>query len=707
VILSTIILVLVLRLWRADLRVPLDYTGDGLLYQTLIKSTLEHGWYLHNDRLGLPDGLDLRDFPLADGLHLLLIKVLGWFWPDFGVAFNLFFLLTFPLTTLSALFVCRRLGCAYPVALVASLLFTFLPYHCFRIHHLFLASYYLVPLQMWLAVRLYLQDNPFRRGRWLSALGAVTICLLSGAGGVYYALFSCFFLLVAALTSWYATRARTTLWTGAVLIGLIGLSLALTLSPSLLHRWRAGTNPDAVPRNSFDAEIHGLKVTQLLLPVTGHLVPWLKVLKRGYNHPGRPLIAENDMSSLGMIGSIGFLYLVGRCFLRRRAAGRLRLQDGLALLTLAALLLASIGSFGSLFSYLVTPLIRGFNRISVFIAFFALLAVAALFQRLWQSCPARSRRRSFVYLLLAGGLMFGLLDQTSLTFVPPYRKQKQDFLSDSSFVQQLEARLPPQTPIYQLPVLPFPEHITPHGYICYDLLRPYLHSGQLRWSYGTLRGQDCDDWRRQMARKPVGELVPTLAVAGFGGIYVDRAGYEDHGVAVERQLAQLLDVGPLVSANQRLAFYDLTAYARQVRRGYTAQAWERDRQRRFHPVTATWRTGCCPLDEWAAQGHTRWCGTQGEFFLRNPLDHARTITLRMKCLPLNVYKTTRLIFDSELFGVDVQLGKQGQTITQTVVVPPGRHRIAFHCDPPGFDQPAAFGIKVAFQVVNFTLSEQQ
>jgi phosphoglycerol transferase len=693
------LLFLVLRLWRADWTVPLGYGGDSILTQTLIKSILDHGWYLHNDSVGFPQGMDLHDFPLADSLHFLLIKALGWFWPHSAAVYNLFFLLTFPLTTLTALFVFARLGCAYPVALVAALLYALLPYHFIRFGHLFLASYYLVPLQIWLAVRLYRGDNPFRTRGWLplSALGTVVICLLTGAAGVYYAFFSCYFLLVAAVVSWFARRERSTLWAGAISIALIGLSLGLTLSPSLLHRWREGVNPDAVQRDSAEAEVHGLRVTQLLLPVTGHRVSRLNRLKRDYNTPNRSLSTEGDSSSLGAVAGVGFLYLLAHLVLRRRTRAELRLPDGLAILTAAALILASVGGLGALFSYLVTPLIRGYSRISVFIAFFALAAVGMLLQRLWQRYQAGSRGRALVWALLAGVLVLGVLDQTTDQLVPPYEALAQEYRADAEFVRRIEERLPAQTPVYQLPALPFPEYATPQGYLCYDLFRPYLHSRHLRWSFGSLRGTECDDWRLHRASQPLEQLVEELALAEFGALCVDRAGYADHGAAVERQLARVLGTPSLVSANGRLAYYELTPYARALRRRCGPKQWARHREAVWHPVAVQWRNGCTPMEEYSSEGFRRWCGAQAGLSLHNPLDHPRTVRLQMKCV--SETEPLHLILDSDLFHAEVGLDKQGQQITQQLVVPPGRHSLHFHC--AGIDPRR----KWVFRVVNLTVTE--
>ena len=50
-------------------------------------------------------------------------------------------------------------------------------------------------------------------------------------------------------------------------------------------------------------------------------------------------------AALGLAGSVGFLYLLGR-LISRRTSARPRLQDGLTLLTLFGLLLGMVGGLG-------------------------------------------------------------------------------------------------------------------------------------------------------------------------------------------------------------------------------------------------------------------------------------------------------------------------------------------------------------------------
>ena len=51
-------------------------------------------------------------------------------------------------------------------------------------------------------------------------------------------------------------------------------------------------------------------------------------------------------------------------------------------LIIAMLVLATIGEFGSLFSLLISPDIRGWNRMCPFIAFMSLVPIAYTFDRL-------------------------------------------------------------------------------------------------------------------------------------------------------------------------------------------------------------------------------------------------------------------------------------------------------------------------------------
>ena len=54
VLLCVSILIYVMRLWNADLSIPFSYSGDALDYGMLIKASIDNGWFLNNEFVGLP-----------------------------------------------------------------------------------------------------------------------------------------------------------------------------------------------------------------------------------------------------------------------------------------------------------------------------------------------------------------------------------------------------------------------------------------------------------------------------------------------------------------------------------------------------------------------------------------------------------------------------------------------------------------------------
>jgi phosphoglycerol transferase len=329
------------------------------------------------------------------------------------------------------------------------------------------------------------------------------------------------------------------------------------------------------------AEIYALKIAQLLLPTDGHRWSVLRELKETYNRSA-PLRNENTSASLGVVASIGFLFLVGRYLYRRPLSTQAVPIDCLSLLTLAAVLLGTIGGFGALFG-LLFPWVRAYNRISIYIGFFALFAVAGLIGWAYRLCDKRPYLRRAMAGLLLVLLGVGVLDEVPRydTLIDP--ASPTTFAADQAFVQEIEATLPAGAMVFQVPYMPFPESRPVHGMEDYEHLRGYLHSDQLRWSYGVMRGTEGDARYRALATLPPEEMVRCVAQAGYRGIYLDRAGYSDGGSQLESVLTQLLDVPPLTSDKGRFAFYNLTRYAEGLRQQVARVGKEKDSTNRSLP----------------------------------------------------------------------------------------------------------------------------
>jgi phosphoglycerol transferase len=677
-----------LRLWRADLKVPFIYAGDNLLNQMWFHATMENGWYLENGRLGMPWPQTMHDFPMSDGLHFGIVKLLGYIVHDSAVVLNLYILLAFPLVALSAYFVLRRFRLARWLAVVSSVLFACAPYHFCRTQgHLFLACYFQLPLMTLVLLRIYMGRSPFiapdsatgqprwRFFRW-QAVGAVLVCLLVSAGGVYYAFFSCFLLLMAGIKAAYRDRLRSTFLSATLLIAVISAGVGVSLVPSFLYNRSHGRNLSVGARLAWEADTLGLNVAEMLLPVRDHHVRFLAKVHNSYRRD-RQVTGEYMSAALGVIASAGFLWLMAR-FLWRRRERIERVEDALAYLAVCAVLLGTIGGVGALFNFYVTPMIRAYNRISIFIAFFALSALALLVQRLIRR---RLAGRLSMGMYFGGGcalLLLGAVDQTAPWFVPSYDYWRTEYASDADFGKRLEAALPAETMVWQMPYVTFPEHPTVVQMTDYDLVRPYLHTRTLRFSYGAMRGREASRFQGEVARKPLSEAVRSLAFAGFGAIYVDRAGYADRGAAIEKQLSRLLGVEPLVSLNKRHACFDMRRYIGELHRWHTDPEWDVLRDTALHPVLLTW-TYFGHEEKDAKRGTFRWCGRRGELEITNGQSRPRQAVLKMAC-SCSQDTPTRLVVDGDLAREELTLTKDPQPLELKLTVSPGKHVLRFTCD---------------------------
>ncbi len=642
-VLSLAIAAWVLRLGEAHLSLPWSYAGGGdtKFYLLVIKGILDHGWFQHNPNLGAPFGLQLYDFPQgADNLNLLIVKTLGIISSNPAWVLNVFFLLTFPLTAVSAYLALRALGASTGAAVVCATIFALLPYHFYRAEsQVLLSAYYSVPLGALLFLRLWQEPGLFARRDgaaggtsmlgWLSprSLLTVAICLVIGSAGLYYAVFALVLLLSGSVVAAFARRGRRTVISGLICALAIVAMLAINLAPSLSYQSAHGKNT-AIARTPLQSDQFGLRLDNLLLPVQQDRLPFASDVNQRYTEATSTGYCEQCFENLGTVGSIGFLSL---CLLALVSivgvAGAFAVRAvyrASALGVALSFAVATIGGVSSLLAFFVTSDIRGWNRMSLLIAFFSLLTIALLLdagaRRLTQRRPDGGGR-VLAGLLLAGVLVLGAADETSSYFVPNYEKDAREWRSDATFVRQIETRMGRGASIFELPYVPFPEG---YGSIStsisapnttfdttYELGRGYIHSKSLRWSFGAMKGRPAD-WQGQLAAKPLYLSLAAAAEDGFQGLWVDPHGYDK---AIRKRLAPLLEkvlgVAPLVSPAHDLLFFDLRPFAAGLARRHSTAQLAALRFATLYPL----RTAC---------------ETSDELELINPSHRTRTATLSMK-----------------------------------------------------------------------------
>jgi phosphoglycerol transferase len=674
---------LVLQLWRAAWNVPFLYEGDALFHLSLVKRLIEGAWYLDNPTLGAPFGQVLHDMSLgADNAQLLALKALGLLFGDAATAVNVYYVLTFPLIAFTAVFVLRRWGFSRTSSAVAALLFAFLPYHFVRNEgHLLLSGYFSVPLGIYLAVAV-LRDEPLFRARhargrprrlWGTALGTVGLCVLIASSSSYYAPFTALLVVVAAVVGAFRSRSLAPVKTAAGLLVILAVTLGTNLAPSLLWRQEHGPN-DAVVRKAHESEHYGLKPAQLVLPRENHRLDGAASMTAQVRE-GSPVPSEPGQS-LGLIGGLGLLALgvVAVGSLGGRLAVDRRLGD-MALLALVTIGIGTVGGGSILIAEFATPQIRAWNRLSLYVAFLSLVAVAAVLDGLRRSRPDE---RLGMAVLAGICLAIGVFDQTSPVDVPRYSAIAHDYRRDGKFVAELESRLPAETMVFQLPLRSFPETFALGTMQVSDHLRPYLHSKTLRWSFGAMVGRE-EDWQATLAGLTTDALADRLAAVGFAGVLVDTAGYPQGGPQIHEELAEELGSATVADSDSRQLFFPLEDRRRDLISRLGQERVDEIGRLTVHPVRVRWhgvrRLGSDPSVR-AGYGDR-----EVSIELSNTTSTPRHVRIRADvtlAAPAHV-STSGGSHPSRTYLED-----GSGTIDQVVTVPPGTTTVEISTDAPAF-----------------------
>jgi hypothetical protein len=569
-----------LQLWHAHLHVPFAYGSDGLLTEMIIKSVVSGGWVWTNHALGAPFGFQLYDFPVAtDSLNFLAMKILSLGTDDPAKVMNIFFLLTFPADAIAGYAVLRWLGISIGSSVVCAILFADAPYHLLRGEtHLLLSSYITVPIATYLTVAILDGASLFSRRRqalglrgWPSRrnLFMLVLCVMIGSLGIYYAAFTMLLVGSAGIASSAGKRNWRPFVQAAAVIGAIGAMAFVNDLPGAIYRHQHGVDALVAHRLPQESELYALKLAEMVLPVPGHRVAPLRNIRQKYDTTTTtPTSAANEdgPQSLGIVGVIGlawmFVIALGAVIGIDRAVPWLRRQRQLAFAALTAFLIATVGGVSALIGYLVTPQIRAWDRISIFIAFFALATVGlgldALRRRLG---PAH---RWLVPVGLTVVLVIGIYDQSSRLAIPPYAGNETAYKDDGLFVASIQRLMPKGASIFQLPYVAFPENPPVGRMKDYDPGRGYVHSTDLRWSYGSMKGRP-QDWENAAQSLPLPTLLDGVVAAGFSGLWIDRLGYADSAASLQKRVRALVGNAPIISRNGRFAFFDLRAFAARLR----------------------------------------------------------------------------------------------------------------------------------------------
>lgn len=656
-----------------DIYLPLAYEGGdelGVFY--IIKTIRDHGWYLYNPDVGGVTGGLMYDYIYSDSLSFVLVKIISCFIKDIYAIGNIFYFLSYILTSLTSFYVFGKLGYGKDVSLVMSLLFAFSPYMQMRYGHLWLTSYYMLPLvcmvSVWISNGTFSDDNiPFYKK--IIFWQAMAISFFAAFTGFYYAFFTCIVyalaLFIRILNSNNVKEIKKELYVFFFFLCVI-LGILINILPNLFYWMVHGFNEysEMARRGIGDAEYYGLKLIQLILPRSNHRIGFMRELAEVYS-TNYPLVNENSTSSLGIIATIGFIASLVGVFYRKNKAWIY------SYINIGLLIIATIGGIGTVFSFIVHTPMRCYNRLSLFIMFFSLLCVADFLKKI--KCRYSPK---YVYGVLCLILLVGIYDQT-VTAMP---NQNSDLDSTRSFVKQIEGIMETDARIFQLPYIDWPSGGS------YRLFAGYLESDKLRWSFGSMQGREEAIWQQcvsDFTTNTVDKFIENIVYGGYDGIYLDRVLFEqlygkDMTNNICDELAYQLDFDPIVSENNELYFWNMKEYSQSL----TGDMSDEEIEEKYYQVRS------CPvvkfLDgfydrEILDESYWNWCQSEGIIEIDNLSDE----DMHLKLNAIVVYGNggnAELVVSSDTTQETYVISNKGVEINLEIIVKPGVNQIHFSCD---------------------------
>ena len=523
-----------------EMRVPLTFSGDGLLFGMFIQRQIEGFWYFENMRSGYPFVSSFYNFPMSF-LDPLTIKLIGWMTPSWYAIYISYTVLSFVFVAITSYAVLRAFDIQRGLALIGACAFNMVPFHFYRFEHLFLIMYAGVPLVYYLAWRIWQGEVHFWRREDIVA--SILLGVFLGAYNIYFALLN--LIIVASITGIVALRDRSwrILVSGGVMAGVIGVGAGLGLINPVWNMINGlGTT---LIRPIEDSVSYALAPIMLFtfVPDTYITHPAYTALSGVY--------VNSEFHANSIFGSLGLVIVIFGtlwAFIKRTVSPILRflgLELGLILFG------CMVGGGGLIVSLLVGSIIRATNRFAIYAMFIGVLAAIWGIQLLLERL---SWRKPLPQVISAAVLVFCLVYDspigTNPTKYAPLAARLATWQSEQAFFHNIEAQAGSGAPTYQLPALAIPEHDPG-----YRQTRCTLYTS-LACSHGNVTGSDGDLFYQMLAQAPVNTQLQVLSRLGFTGMILDRT--DEYVRRIEPTFRNVLGHNAdIVSVDQQLAYYRL------------------------------------------------------------------------------------------------------------------------------------------------------
>jgi hypothetical protein len=474
------------RLTLRDLTYPWRVVDSDLSSAYSLAQATGQSWFgLVHHSLGAPFTADLSFAFIPDDLQIEIIRILTHLTHNPFVAVNFFYILTFGLCATTFLFLTEQFKISRWISAPLALSYAWLPYHFTRmdVGHVFLAAYYMIPIGVVYAHRLfeYLIDSRevfFPRTwsrKFAFAIGIVAV----GSSGAYYGVF--FALIAAAMIILAPRQSRTVpqvIRRSAEVCITSFLFILAPLTRIVISQFRGLET--VLTRSPEESVQFGGSISRLLVP-WGTWLPE-KML---------PLVSkmEYEWNASPLLGVIGVWILMLRIFITLAKHDSKNTENSINFIFLLSLLLYVASGFGLVFAYGIDPSFRCWNRLSVVIMTIALLTLATFVSQIKFSNVAKS----ILLVVVAVVTQLTPLKSAGIGMEPDEISQTA-FNSLQTVAEFIQREVKPGCKILQLPIMEFPEggqvgRVGNGNHLWLPLLTDGFH-----WSYGAPKGSFAGDY---------------------------------------------------------------------------------------------------------------------------------------------------------------------------------------------------------------------
>lgn len=515
----------------------LGYQGDGLLQHGIAKGILEGNIYLHDkevNSLGAPTVANWSGYPITEEIIYYLYAIYAFL---FGLNHSLIITLFTAqlLAVLTFWGVCRYYKFNNLLSIAGAIVFGFSHYLFSRgIGHIVLTFCWHIPILLLIIEHIHTKKKLPIFSKF--TLFGIAVSFIAGLQNPYYSIMYCQFILFAILFKCFRKDFED-IYVPFLFIIFCSLAFFISNIDTLFF----AEVSDAKLRNLASMEVFALKIPELFLPAYGN--PWQSLSNFAYENYYNLSYVKGELWGpyLGIFGIIGFTSLIVFA-IRKIALNQYNLvpigfwQSGWILLySLIGGVNLFIGVFG--FQYL-----RATNRYSIYILVISLIFLIKIL----------SKYSPKVLIIPISFLMifYGYAENYGLTYRHSLSSIDQKYLVDKKIFSEIEKSFP-NSNVFNLPIMVFPENGSIHKMTDYDHFRPYLHTKTLKYSYGDYKFRNPTPFQDTLRDLSMEDMFYHIRNRGFDMVLINKLGYPDNGSFIKELLIKkkqdlLVDEGDFI-----------------------------------------------------------------------------------------------------------------------------------------------------------------